>query len=76
MNKQTLTPTEIESWQPVSEDGETYPAEPETRRRAARRSIIDALAVAGAGMAGAYWVDPSNVSGKSDQQEGWPDTVI
>ena len=76
MNKQTLTATEIESRPPVSKDSETYPTKRETRRGAAVRSFIDALAVAGAGMAGAYWVDPSDVFGKSNQQEGWSDTLI
>jgi hypothetical protein len=53
-------------------------AKPETRRRPPCRSFIDILAFAGASMAGVYvdvWLDPSGVSGKSDQQEGWSDTM-
>lgn len=55
--------TEIERRQPVSEDGEAYPTKPKTLRRAALRWFIDTLAFAGAGMAGVYWIDPSQVSG-------------
>jgi hypothetical protein len=51
---------------PDSEDGRAYPSKPEPRRSAALRWFVDTLALAGAGMAGAYvgvWPDPSGISG-------------
>jgi len=53
--------TEIERW-----DGEAYRTKPQTVRRTALDWFIDTLAFAGAGMAGVYWIDPSQVSGNQD----------
>jgi hypothetical protein len=77
MNKQALTPIDIEAFalssstapdeRPVSEDSGAYASKPEARRRAALRWFIDSFALAGAGMAGVYvgvWLDPPNVAAR------------
>ena len=48
-------------------DGDAYPTKSKTFRHTALRWFIDTLAFAGAGMAGVYWIDPSQ--GYSNQDD-------
>jgi hypothetical protein len=88
MDKQALTTIEIEALatstlaapderEAVLHDGGDSPSKPETRRQAALRWLIDAFALAGAGMAGvhvAVWLDQPDVSG--DEHEDRSDGII
>ena len=89
MDKRALTAIEIEALvpsaltapderrDPVSLDGGDYPSNPETQGRTALRWFIEALALAGCGMAGVYvgvWLDSPDVAG--DQTGGKDETSL
>jgi hypothetical protein len=91
MNKHALNAIETEAlaWstlaapdelrEPVSHDGGKPPSKPETRRRAAMRWFIDALALAGAGMAGVHvgvWLDQPDVSGDRTSHEDRSEEIL